>query len=216
MLNDINPWVRNRLIIIAIILVAFIVWLCSCSVAKKDQAAVSRVNAKYELQIPVVNEYLKAHPRDTSTKIITIPGEIIRVPVPIMIRDTARERKIRDSLLTIKPDCLEAVKNAYDLAYDEAEKYYKEHPITVNCPPSIKETITNNFDTRRWQDSAAKKDREIAKGSGHNEELKDQNTDLKKRNTNLWWLFAASLVFTVLSHVARSYIPKLPFKIPKL
>lgn len=115
----------------------------SCDPAKKiereDLKATERVNAKATLQDIVMAQYFKTHPQDTGRKIITIPGQVIEVPKIIPVRDTTRENKILDSVTKVQRDCGDAARKAFDLGFEESEKYYKEHPIKVQCPPSTKE-----------------------------------------------------------------------------
>ncbi len=189
---------KSILTSVAITLIAFLLFLCFCGcdaakwVQRLDEKAVRRVNASADLQIPVVNQWIKAHPFDTSKKVITIPGPVVKVPEIILVKDTAREKKIKDSLLLLRPDCGKEAQSAYDMGWDEAEKYYKSHPITIQCPPSTKETQTDNSAVGRWQDSARIKDNMISHLQGQNGQLQD-NVDKERARGNKMLAWAIGL-----------------------
>jgi len=220
-MRDINHHIKPFLPLIALlILLAILLGLFSCNIEKqttrKDNAAVNRVNANAELQTPVVNRWLLTHPQDTVTQIVTLPPTVIKVPVVQLEPDTVAIRKVKDSLLALGKECGEEAMDAFDLGYDEAEKYYKAHPITVVCPPNTKEIVTNNSTINRLRDSCHQKDKEISYLRGKNDSALESLGDAKKTNTKLWWLIVGLSVVSVLSHVARSYVPSLISKLPKI
>ncbi len=196
----------------AITLIAFLLFLCfcGCNTAKRiqrlDEKAVNRVNANVNLQVPVVNQWIKAHPFDTSKKVITIPGPVVKVPEIILVKDTARERKIKDSLIALRPDCGKEAQSAYDMGWDECEKYYKSHPITIQCPPSTHETQTDNSAVARWQDSARIKDNLISHLQGQNGQLQE-NVDKERGRGNKMLAWAIGLgIFALILLIVIIYM----------
>lgn len=197
---------------LAVTLIAFLLFLCFCGcnpakrIQRLDEKAVNRVNANVNLQIPVANAWFKTHPFDTAKKITTIPGPVIKVPEIILVKDTARERKIKDSLLLLRPDCGEAAQQAYDLGWDEANKYFKNHPIEIKCPPSTKEIQVDNSAVARWQDSAQIKNNLISHLQGQNEELQ-KNVDNERSRGNKMLAWAIGLgIFSIILLVVIIYM----------
>lgn len=201
--EDIEHHVKVLLMAVLFALVSS--FITGCSIAKKDAAAVERVNAKASLQIPVVNAYLQAHPIDTTPRIILSEPKIVTVYNEKLVKDTTGKQRLIDSVKESHEkeiDCGKAATDAYDLGYDQAEQYYLSHPVKVTCPPDTTKTYFLTSEIRRWQDSSRLKTNGINYIKGKNDQLSEQNS-------KLWWILAASLVFTVLTHVVRSYIPKL-------
>ena len=63
MMKDLNPYWKKRLLILAALLVALLLYLCGCtSEIKKGQKAVARVNADANLQNQVAAKYLEHTP----------------------------------------------------------------------------------------------------------------------------------------------------------
>lgn len=208
--HDWNPHAVKRTFIILLCLaaVAIAISMFSCNPARKierkDQEAVSRVNAKAELQVPVVNEWFKRNKIDTARKVTYVPGPEIQVPYAVPVRDTSREKKIRDSLLAIGKECGQAAQNGYDLGYEAAVSYYKAHPVTVKCPQSRIETITDHSLSDRLNDSLRLKEVALAYLAGQSAQkdaqLKEQSG---KASTNLLIIIclAAALAISIFFHV---------------
>ena len=205
--NDINPWwVKRVKIALLIALAVFIAALLfsSCNpekiAARKDTAAVNRVNASEPLQQQVVSKLDDAHPKDTSVKVS--PPKTIYVNNDVLVRDTNYERFLIDSLKkelakdTVK-DCAQAAIEAYDLGYDQAEKQYLAHPVKVIVPGDT--TITDHSEADRWRDSTNKAYQVIANRDGMIGVL---NTEIKNKDgtiSSLRWIITGILVLLALA-----------------
>ncbi len=208
--HHIMKWII-RILIAAVVIFLIVMLLPGCSELKKDQKAVDRVNANINLQVPVVNQWLKAHPQDTNTHTTVSEPKIIEVPLIKLVKDTTGIKKSLDSLLASIPkdtthkDCGEVANKAYDLGYDVAEKYYLSHPIKATCPPdTTKEKIfTSSID--RLNDSLIAKNLQISAQKGTMDEVRTNLSDAKKEANKwklyFWLLFAGA----ILSHVVRTY-----------
>ncbi len=209
--HHVKKWIL-RLLIALVIIFLIVMLMPGCSEAKKDQKAINRVNANINLQEPVVNQWLKAHPQDTTTHIIVSEPKIIQVPVIKLVKDTSGTKKSLDSLLatipkdTIHKDCGEAANKAYDLGYDVAEKYYLSHPIKATCPPdTTKEKVfTSTID--RLNDSLIGKNLQIAAQKGTMDEVRTNLSDAKKTANKREWYIWVIIAVAILSHVARTYL----------
>lgn len=186
-------------------------------IQRKDNAAVERVNSKSSLQTPVVNEWLKAHPQDTTPRIIVSEPKVITIYQNKLIRDTTGRKRLIDSVLKASQDtvgCAEAAQDAYDLGYEEAEKKYLSIPFKVNCPPDTTKTYFMTTEINRWKDSASGKSILLGYKNGRidvlNQQIKEQDKKINKQT-----LIIIGLIFlAVISHVARSYLPNI--KLPKI
>ena len=201
-----------------IILCALAVFLFSrCSEVKKDQRAVNRVNANANLQNQVVNPWMQAHPQDTTPKITVDTPKTITVYNTQLVKDTTGRQRLIDSVkeANIKEiDCGKAATDAYDLGYEQAEKYYLDNPIKAKCPPDTTKLFYMTSQVRRWQDSSAQKDKEISYYKGKNDSLVEQASQNIKKIDKLWVIIILISLGAILSHILRSYIPTI--KIPKL
>lgn len=192
-----------------------VTFLCGCSIEKKADNAIDLVNTKTRWQERVVGPYLDAHPRDTTPKIILGPERIVEVPKLVIQADTAAIRKAKqqiiDSLKDAK-DCGEAAINAYDMGYEQAEKDYQAQKQEVRCPPDTTKVYYLTAELTRAKDSLRSKDVTIGHKDGQIDQLRDTNKEQSKKITELYLWLAGIVVLAILSHVARSYIPKI--KIP--
>lgn len=219
MFKNINPYWKWRFIVIIALLAILIAILCSCNpekqAARKDKKYIDYVNASVKRQEPVVNEYINAHPdRIKSTTDLSAPKEI-KVNVPILVRDTARERIIKDSMLaafakdTTKKNCATPAIEAFDLGYEQAEKYYLSHPVKAECPPDTTRRYANQFDADRYKDSLNQAKLLLA---GANGIIGEKNTSIGVANKRgdhweMWsylWI-GIGLILLIVSHIIRSY-----------
>lgn len=178
-------------------------------IQRKDDAAVNRVNASAPLQARVVGPYLDAHPQDTTTKIIVSDPKIITVQVPKLVTDTTGRKRLIDSVIKANQDtigCEKAAKQAYELGYDECEKYYLSHPIKANCPPDTTKQIQLTSEIARINDSLNLYKQKLSFSQGQSADKDTQITEDKKSlSTKNWLIFGliaasgVSLFFNVKS-----------------
>lgn len=200
--------------------------LNSCSIGKRqqrlDEKAVNRVNANALLQQRVVSPYMDAHPQDTTPKVFVDTPKIITVPIIKLVKDTTGRQHLIDSVKQAHEkdiDCGNASANAFDLGYEQAEKYYLDNPIKAKCPPDTTKLYYMTSQVRRWQDSSHLKDKQISYHKGREEAISEQTDKTIRQNNKLWVAIILLVLGAVLSHVARSYLStfKLPnIKLPKL
>lgn len=220
---NINHHISKWLKILLLAVLVFIVWLIfGCSEVKKDQKAVNRVNANANLQLPVINAYLAAHPIDTTPKVILSAPKIIYVNVPQLIKDTTGRQHIIDSITKVNAkelDCKQAAIDAYDLGYDECEKYYLSHPVKGTCPPDTTKINYLTSEVRRWQDSSHTKDKTISNLAGQNDtNLETIRQDKKDSSKKDWYLIFALVALGLSAFFnVKSIFTKLPkITLPKL
>jgi len=108
-----------------------------------------------------------------------------------------------------------------DTIIDNVSLYIDSNGITVKNLNEKEVTTHTIYQTKIDQtrvdnliDSLNQSKRESTTKDGIIQTLREQLSETKKHNTNLWWLIVAISVTAVLSHVLRSYIPSI--KIPKL
>lgn len=185
--KTVNPYWRKRLFIIAILLVALLVWLCSCNPTKKierdDNKAVSRVEAKVELLNRVGEQYRQLKPCSNDTLITRIHDTTTNI-----LTNTIRHTD------TITKN---GVKYIYvlDTAYFEKTKTIYQDKI-----------VTDHELTNRQKDTINSLRLREAAFSGTIAEVRTNLAEQHKA-TNKWKLyFYLSLAFTVISHVVRTYI----------
>lgn len=213
MLNDLNPYWKKRLLILAALLVALLFWLCSCNpekqAARKDEKYINYVNASAKRQLPVVNAWKTANPQDTAVKLIISEPKLITVYQDKLVKDTTGRQRLIDSVKQANEkeiDCGKAATDAFDLGYEQAEKYYLANPIKAKCPPDTTKQIQLTSEIRRWQDSTMYYKLLLAGKDGVISEIRSEGSELKKQNNHLKWYLAGSFLLFVVSHILRSYV----------
>lgn len=180
-----NKTIHLSKIVFLAILGGLLFFITSCDPTKKiqrdDIKATERVNAKASLQDIVMDQYFKTHPRDTSRKIVTVPGPVIEIPKLVPVRDAAREQHLLDSITAVQKDCGDAAKKAFDLGFEESEKYYKEHPIKVQCPPSTKEETFDHTAIARANDKILSQGNLLAYKDGQIDQKNERIKALDKK-----------------------------------
>ena len=219
MLNDLNPYWKKRLLILAALLVALLFWLCSCNpekqAARKDEKYINYVNASSKRQLPVVNAYKTAHPEDSTVKLIISEPKLITVFQDKLVKDTTGRQRLIDSVKQAHEkeiDCGKAAQDAYDLGWDECEKQYLANPIKAKCPPDTTKQYTLLSEIKRWQDTSHAKDKVIANLQGQNDTNKETIQLDKKDNAKKDWYLVGALVLLGLSVFfnVKGLITKIP------
>lgn len=212
--------IRTVFYILAVALIIFciVMFFSSCNPEKKierdDQKAVNRVNAKAPLQIPVVNAYLAAHPIDTTPRLIVSAPKIINIEVPKLIKDTTGRQRLIDSTITANKkelDCGKAARDAFDLGYDEAEKYYLVNPIKVQCPPDTTKTYFLTSQINNLTDSVNSYKQQLSFKQGQLEAL-SETSQSQKKDIEKWLIFfiiSAVVNLVLLILLIKSYLSKI-------
>lgn len=207
---------RRGIIFLAVLLgwllIILATWGChpEKKIQREDNKAVQRVLGKYDLQIPIINNWIKSHPQDTSTKVIYIQGEPQIVEKPF--RDTAREHQIKDSLIAIGKDCGTAAMDAFNIGYNQAEQYYLKNP-KVRVDTKVIERGVSTTEYNRMVDTAGLFAKQLNYQIGRNEQLTQDNKNLNNKNDKLiLWLiivgagFVLSATFNIRSLISPKKI----------
>jgi len=211
--NNINPYWKKRLTIVFIVIIAILAIFClhGCNpdkaLQRKNDKYVNYVNGNAKLQLRVDSAYQSTHPKDTTiTKTVGQP-KIIYVNNAFTIKDTARERFVIDSIKNViksdtTKDCGEAALDAYNLGYDECKKYYKAHPIKVECPPDTTTHSMDHTEADRQKAIASNLQLDLSNLSGQitvkNTQISDQKSIIIKMAIGLILLFVLLILVLIL------------------
>lgn len=182
-------WGLATFVFVIITFIFFITLFIGCSEAKKGQNAVNRVKANINLLTQVGESYRSLFPCSNDT-------------ITTTVRDTTTNTLIK---VVIKTDTLKQGNTIYifhtDTAYFEKTKtIYKE------------KIVTDKELTNRQKDTINSLRVQSATKDGVIQELRAANSTLKNDNNHLKWYLVGSVLLAILSHVIRSYVPKI--KIP--
>ena len=175
-----------------------LIFIVGCSIAKKDNKAVERVEAKVSLLNKVGAAWEKIHPmipqisqvyiHDTTT--ITLP--------PKVIVDHGRVKAIVDSLSAITGNLEDSLKDrmedAYNLGVSYAEEYYRKLP-PKHIVDTLKITIADLRKEGMLNDTISAKDVAIGTLNGKVEQLQKDNKGLVVK---LFEMGGIMLVFGIL------------------
>ncbi len=211
--SNINPYWKKRLTIVLIVIVTIMAIFClhGCNpdkeLQRKNNKYVNYVNSNAILQLRVDSAYQSTHPKDTTTTKTVGQPKIIYVNNAFAVKDTARERFVIDSMKNVLKadtviDCGEAAANAYDLGYEECEKYYKSHPIKVECPPDTTTNGVDHTEADRQKAIAANLQLTLSNINGQltvkNAQISDQKSIIVKMVIGLILLFALLILVLIL------------------
>ena len=196
-----------------LLLIVAAVFVYGCNVAKKnerkDKEALERVTAKKSLLDQAAAQYIDNHPPVIHTNTITTPG----APIPVLtpVRDTARERRIVDSVKALKKECGDAAKEAFNLGYEEAQDKFIKIIAETPCPPSTKTVETDLTEIKRLQDIINQLKVQAARAEGHAAATTEQLKESKNETANRSWVIlglVALLAVSLYLHIS-GLIPKL-------
>lgn len=179
-------WGLATAVFVIITFIFFITLFIGCS---SGQKAVRKVLADVDLLNQVGEKYRELKPCANDS-------------VTITVRDTTTNTLIK---VVTQTDTLKQGDTLYifhtDTAYFEKTKtIYKE------------KIVTDKELTNRQKDTINSLRVQSATKDGVNQELRATNSTLKKENNHLKWYLVGSVLLAILSHVLRSYVPKI--KIP--
>lgn len=179
-----------KILIFAILFALIAYFLTGCSESKKGQKAVNRVKADINLLNQVGEAYRNIHPcaNDTTTE---------------FIHDSTTTTVIKE---VVKKDTIVNGDTVYIVTSDTI---YSEKTKTI-----FKEKIITDKElTNRQKDTINSLRVQQGVKDGVIQELRGTTSTLKKEKNNLKWYLAGSFLLLILSHIVRSYLPKikLPF-----
>lgn len=179
-----------KMIVVAVLFALIAYLLTGCSEAKKSQKAVNRVKADINLLLQVGEAYRQLKPcaNDTITE---------------FIHDSTTTTVIKE---VVKKDTIVNGDTVYIITSDTI---YSEKTKTI-----FKEKIITDKElTNRQKDTINSLRVQHGVKDGVIQELRGTISTLKKEKNNLKWYLAGSFLLLILSHIVRSYLPKikLPF-----
>lgn len=213
--HHVQKYLIRIVIILALLIAMYLEWGCNTvkHTEKLNNKAFDRVNSNPTLQAQTASIYLDAHPPiEGKPEIKYIPGETIIQQIP----DTNYRNKTRDSLLKqYNSDKLECGKNAmdaYDLGWDEAEKYFKNN--TFKQVDTLLKTIPDLREANRQKDSVDRYKKLYYTLLGKSAQQDIQISELNKKIKSLTWLLilagillGLSIALTVKSLLTKTAIP---------
>ncbi len=200
-------------LILAVLLAALLIWLSSCNVEKR---AIRKQDKAYGITVSTPRTFSQA-----GALWLNIHPCLVTVIKDSIV--TQHDTLITEKKLFIPFKVTEYQTKQLDTIIDNVSIYIDSNGITVKNLNEVQvktevhyQTKVDETKVKLLTDTLNSRTNQLSFKQGQLDSVTEASKAKDKKIDKLWfWLILLS-VASVLSHIARSYIPKIPFKLPKL